>query len=340
MAVLDEGDTAIRASRGNFGLVWRQMKGIGYKPYADITNQSISVWRNYADELKSLTGTDCAYKQTGGLLIAGNTKELEHFVRMAEGLRKQTTDNSFDFQLYDRKKLKTIYPGIGSDVPGAVFCKDDGICNPLRFFRSLHEAMVMQGVDYRPNNTVKNISKINNGGFQIATDTSRFECEKVVLAAGLGNHRLAPMVGLNAPVKPLSGQLLVTERVQNFNPLPCNVFRANDEGTLLLGASEKDAGFDTSLDILTSGSIADNCLKIFPWLGQLRIIRMWSALRVMTADGKPIYQQSQTHPGAFVATCHSGVTLAAFHGNELADAIVAGVFPDSFNAFKAERFNV
>ena len=38
----------------------------------------------------------------------------------------------------------------------------------------------------------------------------------------------------------------------------------------------------------------------------------------MTPDGYPIYAQSQTHPGAFVALCHSGVTLAAFHARELA----------------------
>ena len=42
-------------------------------------------------------------------------------------------------------------------------------------------------------------------------------------------------------------------------------------------------------------------------------MRTWSALRVMSPDGFPIYDQSQFFPGAFVATCHSGVTLAANH---------------------------
>ena len=38
----------------------------------------------------------------------------------------------------------------------------------------------------------------------------------------------------------------------------------------------------------------------------------------MTQDGFPIYDQSATHPGAFVACCHSGVTLAANHALTLA----------------------
>jgi glycine/D-amino acid oxidase-like deaminating enzyme len=34
VALLDEGDDAFRAARGNFGLVWVQGKGAGTPPYA------------------------------------------------------------------------------------------------------------------------------------------------------------------------------------------------------------------------------------------------------------------------------------------------------------------
>jgi hydrogen cyanide synthase HcnC len=61
---------------------------------------------------------------------------------------------------------------------------------------------------------------------------------------------------------------------------------------------------------------------------------------VMTPDGFPIYQQSPTHPGAFVATCHSGVTLAASHALHLAPAIAAGILPADLNSFAASRFDV
>ena len=60
----------------------------------------------------------------------------------------------------------------------------------------------------------------------------------------------------------------------------------------------------------------------------------------MTPDGFPIYAQSPDHPGAFVALCHSGVTLAAFHASELATAIIAGVLPESLAPFHQSRFDV
>ena len=40
VAVLDEGDKALRAARANFGLVWVQTKGDGLPPYADWTRSS------------------------------------------------------------------------------------------------------------------------------------------------------------------------------------------------------------------------------------------------------------------------------------------------------------
>ena len=52
----------------------------------------------------------------------------------------------------------------------------------------------------------------------------------------------------------------------------------------------------------------------FGWLftlGTANVVRSWAALRVMTQDGFPIYDESETHPGAFTVCCHSGVTLAA-----------------------------
>ena len=59
-------------------------------------------------------------------------------------------------------------------------------------------------------------------------------------------------------------------------------------------------------------------------------MRVWAALRVMSPDGFPIYEQSERYPGAFAATCHSGVTLAGAHALALAPAILAGELPERF----------
>ena len=40
VALLDEGDAAVRASRANFALVWVQSKGLGLAPYSAWTMRS------------------------------------------------------------------------------------------------------------------------------------------------------------------------------------------------------------------------------------------------------------------------------------------------------------
>ena len=42
----------------------------------------------------------------------------------------------------------------------------------------------------------------------------------------------------------------------------------------------------------------------------------------MSPDGFPIYEESSEFPGAFVVTCHSGVTLAAAHALKLAPQLL------------------
>jgi len=79
---------------------------------------------------------------------------------------------------------------------------------------------------------------------------------------------------------------------------------------------------------------------MFPRLAGLNVVRTWSALRVMSPDGFPIYDQSLTCPGAFVVTCHSGVTLAANHVLTVAPAILAGALPDTLASFSSRRFHV
>ena len=52
VALIDEGDVAYRASRGNFGLVWVQSKGLGAPHYQRWTRASAAEWPSLAAELQ------------------------------------------------------------------------------------------------------------------------------------------------------------------------------------------------------------------------------------------------------------------------------------------------
>ena len=178
------------------------------------------------------------------------------------------------------------------------------------------------------------------GDFRIEAGGESVAAPKIVLAAGLGNAELAPLFGLNAPVRPQRGQILVTERTDRAWPLPLGNIRQTPEGTIMLGSSEEEVGFDTGQKPEVMQAIARRAALTFPWLAELQIVRAWAALRVMPPDGLPIYDQSERFPGAFTANCHSGVTLAGAHANLFAPMVAAGALDPVLAPFSARRFDV
>jgi glycine/D-amino acid oxidase-like deaminating enzyme len=177
--------------------------------------------------------------------------------------------------------------------------------------------------------------------FHLATPHGTIRAHKIVLAAGLGNQGLSEQVNLLLPMAPQRGQIIVLERTRRLLETPMITLRQNDEGSWLVGDSQEDAGYaDQVVTLPVLATLADRAVRTLPALKEVRAVRAWSALRVKARDGFPVYDQSATHPGAFVATCHSGVTLAAIHALTLAPMIAAGTLAAELAPFSTRRFHV
>jgi len=163
---------------------------------------------------------------------------------------------------------------------------------------------------------------------------------RIVLGAGHGAPRLGPMVGLNIPIRPQRGQVLITERMRPLFRIPVSHVRQTNEGTLQLGNSTEDIGFDDGTTIDVTREIARRAVLSFPVLRGVRLVRTWGCIRVLTPDGAAIYDESQSHPGAYVATSHSGITLAAINARHVARWIATGEKQPGFERFSARRFDV
>ena len=337
VALLDEGDVAYRAARANFGLVWVQTKGAALPPYALWSRRSAELWPALAAELRAGTGIDPALQQPGGLMICLTEEELSGYHGLNERIKAEAGD--FGCRLVGRAELKQMVPAIGPRVVGASFCPRDGHANPLLLLRALHRALLARDGRYVPGCPVDEITR-DGAGFAVRSAEQRFLARKVVLAAGVGSARLAPMVGLAMPVRPQRGEIIVTERLRPFLAYPTQVVRQTAEGSVMMGDSQEEVGFDTSVSVPVLRDIAARNVAAFPCLAEATVVRVWSGLRPLTPDGFPIYEQSTRCPGAFAATCHSGVTLAAAHAFELAPAILSGQLPGKFDVFNAARFAV
>ncbi len=228
------GDIAYRAARQ----LWPRLgagKGIGFH-YADWTMQSAELWHEFAAELFERTGIDVILEQPGGIHLCLNDDELAQQKQKMETLFGHQ-NGRFTYEMMDHKALSERLPGLGPEVVGGSYTPHDGHANPLFLMRALQRAFVDLGGRFL---TGSRVGKFKDGsGVLVSAGNHKLSTSRLVLAAGLGNKELAPMVDLDQPVRPVKGQILVSERVAPFLGMPTTHVRQTGEGTVLIGDSKR-----------------------------------------------------------------------------------------------------
>lgn len=340
--VLDGPSNDFRAARANFGLVWVQGKGAGMPAYQALTRTSSNAWPEFESELRDHADQKTLeYERRGGLVYCLGDAEFQARRDALERLDNQAGAGDHDVEMVDRADLEKLLPAarLGPDVVGGSYCWRDGHTNPLLLLHALHNGLRRLGAEILADRPVTSISA-GDGGFTVETREKRYTGDKVVIAAGLGSRDLARQVGLDLPIRPERGQILVTRRVAPMLDLPASGLRQTGDGTILIGATKEDAGHDVTTSVEKATTLARKAVRILPDLANVELVRQWAGLRILTPDSYPIYVESETAPGSFVAVCHSGVTLAAMHAHILAPHIAEGRLPSALEPFHHGQFDV
>ncbi len=209
--LLDGGDDSFHASAGNFGLVWVQGKGLAKPDYAALSRKSADLWGEFAQMLAEESGVEIGHRQTGGVKIALSDAELETMETAVRRMHNQPPPGGNDTSVLDRKAMLALIPDLGPAVVGGTYCPHDGVVDPLATLTALRDALLAFPRVRIETGIATEIRGSRGEGFTISTASRKYIAGKVVLAAGLGSTRLAPQLGLSAPLRPQRGQILVSE---------------------------------------------------------------------------------------------------------------------------------
>ncbi len=338
VTVLDGDDGSFRASRGNFGLVWVQSKGIKQPRYAQWSQRSAAIWADFAIELGDNTGTAVPLEQKGGYDLHFSEETLQATVAQYEAL-KTKLDGDYPFEVLGHNALRKEEPHIGPKVVGAILHHQDGHANPLKLLMALAADVRRMGGRVLTGKTVTDVSKPD--AFRIdCADGTTLDADRVILSAGLGAMQLGPKLGFKAPIRPQRGQVLITEKLPKLINRPSLIARQVDEGGIQIGATNEEVGLDDRVTQPGLSGLAAEAIAAYPALAKAQLVRSWGALRVLSPDGLPIYQESTEMPGAFLVTCHSGITLAAVHARVLPDWLEGTDAAPDLEVFSEARFAV
>ena len=180
----------------------------------------------------------------------------------------------------------------------------------------------------------------------VETEKGSLTSGAVVLAAGSWSGTIdVEGVAARAPVRPVRGQLL---SLAWPGAPPRRVLWSDrcylvpwDDGTVLVGATAEEAGFDERATVAGVRDLLDAACDLVPhaWTAGFNGARV--GLRPATPDGLPIIGRSRVLPNLMYATGHfrNGVLLAPLTAQLVADALLEDrVDPLIDDRFSPARF--
>lgn len=330
-----------------------------------LAKMSMDMFPGLSDEL----GFDISWSRKGTLLVTENEQEFEiakkHCATMvAEGLPYKVLDHH---EIHDRE------PYLADDVVGALDVCCDGSVNPMALAQGFSFGAKKHGAIVDAYTSVVDVKLDSSGRVShVVTDRGTIATKQVINAAGIWAPELGSMVGLDIPIKPRQGQLLVAERtfgvvrnpVSEFGYIMTRLesseykremtpemekygiafaFEPTEAKTALIGSSRYFAGRDVKTSTEVLREIAKRAIRFYPAMKDINAIRSYAGLRPHTPDHVPIISATEI-PGFFVATGHegNGISMAPITGELITNILcdeptMIDVEPFAWSRFSGEQ---
>ncbi len=279
--------------------------------------ESIRMYGHLHEEL----GMDVEYVRQGNLRLCTSNEELET-MRQAVETQKAV---GLELEMLDRKQVLDINPYVGEKVIGASYCPTDGHANPFLVTYAFYLKAKSLGARFHTHEEAGEVRLQRGRVTAVITDKNVFETDLVVNAAGIAGRKVANMVGLDFPMRPLYSEALITEP---FPPLFSQMIghakglfygRQTVHGPFFWGGFVGTEQFihreGKPLFHYIGPAISDLVIDFFPVLKQLHVLRTWSGLIAQMSDAIPVLGLAEEVPGFVLATGFSG------HGFGLAPVI-------------------
>lgn len=177
-----------------------------------------------------------------------------------------------------------------------------------------------------------------------------FRADRLVVCTGAWAGKLSGRLGLRLPVQPIRGQICAYEwgaGEQDHMPVRHMIFGSQGylvqkaNGTLVCGASEDVAGFDTSVTERGIARLLRWNKRVLPALEQAQPFHRWAGLRPATLDGRPLIGRLERAERVIFAAGHyrNGILLSPVTAKLVADLAEGRRVEPWQIAFRPERFD-
>lgn len=290
---------------------------------------------------------DVEWMERGCVLLPDSEAEME----AAREMYHSKKADGIPVRLMDAKEVHDDEPNTAPDIPGGLEFPEGGSVNPMHLAYAMGEAIERAGGKIYRHAPATGFEFDASGALaRVKTAGGGIATPRVVIAAGVWSREVAGLAGLDIPVTPMKGDLLVLEpdvRITRRKTMELGYNLVRNDGdaadrkvdafmrdhgvgflieptmrnNALVGFS-KYPGDDTDSNNLVTRAIAKRAMRFFPVIRDCSIIRTYSGLRPWTPDHEPIVSDTPVR-GVYLSTghCGNGITYGPLSGKLMSQLI-------------------
>lgn len=225
--------------------------------------------------------------------------------------------------------VEAAVPVLGSGYSHAIYMADVANVRNPRLVKSLKAAL-----QALPNVTIHEqcevLGFIREGEIIAGVHTAQGEIrgDEVVLSAGAWSGELLASLGLELPVEPVKGQMILYKCASDF--LSCMVLAKGRyaiprrDGHILVGSTLEHEGFDKTPTSQALQSLKASAVELIPALADAEVVAHWAGLRPGSPEGIPYIGRVAGFDGLWLNCGHyrNGLVLAPASCQLFADLLL------------------
>ncbi len=321
VTVLDRDGLGRGASWAGAGMIPPHVERLKTNPTIELRSWSAVLYPEWSQALLAETGIDNGYRKTGGVDVGLDLSEDNELKTSAGRWRNE----KIVYERLEPRDFGRVEPALNPELRVAYYLPDRAQIRNPRHLKALIEALRGREVDLRPGSAVLGFESISGRVTGVKLESETLACGQVIVSAGAWTSGLLAGLGVEVPTPPLKGQivLLRSDRplIRRIVEHGKNYLVPRDDGRVLVGATEEDAGFDNRTTAEAVRDLLAEAHKICPILATAGIERSWAGLRPGSIDSKPYLGFAPGFANLIVATGHkrAGLQLAPASAEVITD---------------------
>ncbi len=299
------------ASRASAGILAPYIEGHD-QTLRELGARSLAMYDTFVDQLRIDSGQDIVYQRTGTFEMAFSDADLRRLNARTALLQSER----IDFAAWLQMGFHNIEPLASSRALAALHIPMHGFVGVTSLTLAAALAAEKFGAQFMNDVGAIRISPLPGSRVSVQTAASRWDADRVVLAAGSWSSQIAVQDADRVPVTPIRGQLIQLQSkpgdIRRVLWGPNGYLVPWPDGSILVGATLEDVGFDESHTPEAVQQLRAAAAELVPSLAQAQVIDVRTGLRPRGPDDLPILGPSRAVPGLIYATAHyrNGVLLA------------------------------